>query len=127
MLVLAAPMPAGAASPTPSQAEIPFANMGGIWDWAADGTRGIYIQALNRQWYYARLLAPCINLPFAERVGFVAEPGSGAFDKFSSIVVRGQECPVVSLTRSGPPPAQAKRWRGRQDTHEAARGAGNAR
>jgi hypothetical protein len=109
------------------QAEIPFANLGGIYDWAADGDRGIYIQSINRQWYYAKLFAPCINLPFAERVGFVAEPGSGAFDRFSSIIVRGMECPVQSLTKSGPPPAKDKLWRSRQNTHQASRGSDTSR
>ena len=104
---------ASLASPQ-AQAVIPFANLGGIYDWAADGTRGIYIQSINRHWYYAKLLGPCIDLPFALRVGFVTEPGNGNFDRFSSILVRGQECPVVSLTRSGPPPGSDHRWRSRQ-------------
>ncbi len=104
-----------------AQAVIPFANLGGIYDWAADGDRGIYIQSISRQWYYAKLFAPCINLPFAVRVGFVTEPGNGNFDRFSSILVRGQECPVVSLTRSGPPPSKDHRWRSGKNTHEASR------
>lgn len=130
--VLAAPtLAAGSESPgahssasSTQQAVIPFANLGGIYDWAADGTRGIYIQSLNRQWFYAKLFAPCIDLPFALRVGFVTEPASGAFDRFSSIVVRGQECPVSSLTKSGPPPSRDKRWRSHGNTHPAAKGDG---
>jgi len=88
--------------------------MGGIYDWAAAGDRGIYIESIDRQWYNAKLLAPCINLPFALRVGFVSEPGNGNFDRFSSILVRGQECPVISLSKSGPPPVQDKRYRSSQ-------------
>lgn len=92
-------------------ASIPFANHGGIYDWAADGDRGVYIESLDRKWYYAKLLAPCIDLPFAQRVGFITEPGSGDFDKFSAILVRGQECQVVSLIPSQPPDPKHQRWR----------------
>ena len=93
-------------------ASIPFASMGGIYDWAADGNSALYIQSINKQWYHVQLLAPSFDLPFAERIGFVSEPGSGTFDKFSSILVRGQEYPVKSITKSGPPPSRAKHFRG---------------
>jgi len=35
------------------------------------------------------IAAPGVYLPFAIRVGFVTEPGSGNFDRFPSILVRG--------------------------------------
>jgi Family of unknown function (DUF6491) len=111
---LAMPCPAAAAPPNSDNASIAFANQGGIYDWAADGDHGIYIESLDRKWYYAKLFAPCIDLPFAQRVGFVTEPGSGDFDKFSSILVRGQECHVVSFTRSQPPDSKHQRWRKHQ-------------
>ena len=97
---------------TDGNASIPFANLHGIYDWSPDGTQGVYIQSIDRQWYHAQLFAPCLDLPFAQRIGFVTEPGSGAFDRFSSILVHGMECPVKSLTRSAPPPANARHWRG---------------
>lgn len=106
--------PALGASPTDkpktADASIPFANFGGINDWRADGDNAIYIQGRSRKdWYRATLFGPCIGLPFAEKVGFVSEP-SGSFDKFSSIVVRGQECQVQTLVKlDGPPPAKAKK------------------
>ena len=89
-------------------AEIPFANLGGIQDWQADGDYGLYIQGRSRKdWYYAKLFAPCIDLPWAERIGFVSEP-TGTFDKFSSILVNHRECRVDSLVRSEAPPKKAK-------------------
>ena len=100
------------------QVEIPFANFN-IYDWAADGERGIYIETLDHHWYYAKLFGPCINLPFATRVGFVTEPGNGVFDRFSSIIVQGQQCPVESLTKSGAPAARYKRWRNREGSKQA--------
>jgi hypothetical protein len=95
-------------------ARIPFANLGGIRDWSADGDRAIYIQASSGNWYRAELLGRCLDLPFANRVGFVAEPASGAFTRFSSILVRGRECAVRSLTPSAPPSSKAKHWKDMQ-------------
>lgn len=111
------------AATRPSQAgnaAIPFVNLGNVYDWASDGRRGIYIQTLDRSWYYAKTLAPCFNLPFALSVGFVVKPAGGSFDKFSSIVVQGEVCPIRSVRRSGPPPSDAKRWR-RRHPHKPVR------
>src|SRR5262245_54634578 len=88
-----------AARPRGPEAEIHFANLGGIWDWRADGDKGLYVQGRDRQWYYATLMSPCFDLPFAERVGFVTEPG-GDFDKFSAILVNHHDCQVISLVKS---------------------------
>lgn len=92
----------------PEQAEIPFAKMGGIRDWQADGDRALYVQGRNQQWYRAELMGSCMDLPFVERIGFVIEP-NGEFDRWSSIVVHGQECVLTSLTESGPPREKAGR------------------
>ncbi|HVY83228.1 MAG TPA: DUF6491 family protein [Steroidobacteraceae bacterium] len=92
-----------ASADAPKHAEIPFANMGAIRDWQADGDQALYVQGRNQQWYHAELMGPCMELPFAERIGFVVEP-SGDFDRWSSIVVRGQQCVLTSFTESGPPP-----------------------
>lgn len=86
---------------------IPFANYGGINDWRADGSSALYIQGRNRRWYRAELMTSCIDLPFAEHVGFVVEP-SGEFDRFSAIIVRGQRCLLKSLTESAAPPSKNK-------------------
>jgi hypothetical protein len=68
--------------------------------------RTLLIQAQNRQWFKATLFAPCIDLPFAERVGFESN-ADGSFDKFSSIRVRNQKCPILSLVPTEAP-AKAK-------------------
>jgi hypothetical protein len=52
-------------------------------------------------------MSPCIDLPFAERIGFETNP-DGSFDKFSSIKVRNQRCPLVSLTKTAPPAKKSK-------------------
>ena len=102
--VLAAALPTAQAT---SEASIAFANFGGIRDWRADGHRALYVQARNKQWYRAELAGYCQDLPQALSIAFVSEP-TGDFDRYSSIVVRGQRCLLKSFAESAPPPAKAQ-------------------
>jgi Family of unknown function (DUF6491) len=69
------------------EASIPFANHGGIYDWHPNGNKGIWVQAANRQWYYATFFGgECFGLDTAPRVGFVTEV-TGEFNRWSSIIV----------------------------------------
>lgn len=77
-------------------ASIAFANHGGIRNWEAISDRIVLIEGSHRKWFLATLLAPCSGLRFTETVGFVTEP-SGSFDRFSSILVRGQKCQLESF------------------------------
>ncbi|ARR52881.1 hypothetical protein HY78_05180 [Rhizorhabdus wittichii DC-6] len=97
---------ADAAAKGPPEASIPFANHGSIDNWQADGRDALYVQGPGRQWYHARLMAPCQDLPFANAIGFETR-GTSDFDRFSTIVVRGQRCPVQSVVKSGAPPKKA--------------------
>tara|TARA_R110000868_G_scaffold18366_7_gene80917 strand:- start:626 stop:979 length:354 start_codon:yes stop_codon:yes gene_type:complete len=85
------------------QARIHFVNHGAIRDWQPDGERGLWIKANHRQWYYADLMFRCTGLDFVNSIGFDTGP-AGSFDKFSSVVVDGQKCPVASVVKSDPPP-----------------------
>jgi uncharacterized protein DUF6491 len=97
---------ASAETSVPAEQSIPFANHGGIRDWAADGDHGLWIQDLHRHWYYAKLMAPCLGLDFAQTIGFDTHP-QDRFDHFSSIVVPGNgRCAVASLRASGMPPSK---------------------
>jgi hypothetical protein len=95
------------AKPASEDVSIPFARLGGIDDWRADGNEALYIKGRGKRWYHAKLMSPCIGLNFAEKIGFVVEP-SGSFDKFSAIVVEGRVCNVVSLVRSAKPEPKTK-------------------
>lgn len=95
-----------------ADARIPFANSGGIRDWHPDGTRGLYVQDAHRRWYYATLFGPCFDLPYTESVAFLTR-GTDSLDKFSAVAVRGQRCQFSSLVVSGPPPAKARRHKGK--------------
>lgn len=98
--------PAGAAAQP--QASIAFANHGGIYDWRVIDDRTVLIEALDRQWYKATLMSPCINLTFAQRLGFETNP-DGSFDKFSAIRLHHQICPLTSLVKTAPPGKKSKR------------------
>jgi hypothetical protein len=111
----AAPAPAtsSAATSAPAtraaaaQAQIPFANQGGIWNWQVVDDKTVLIQDRSRNWYKATLMVNCFNLPFAQRLGFETNP-SGTFDKFSAIQFGDQRCPLISLVATPAPARKAK-------------------
>jgi len=98
-IALIAAVPAFAEDVTPSakpDSEIPFADLGGISGWNADGDKGLFIQGNNGKWYYAEMMGYCPNLANAETIAFASKP-TGSFNKFSSIIVDHKECRVKSL------------------------------
>lgn len=110
-LVAAAGVALATEAPPPSSSPyIPFANHGGIRDWKADRDQGLWVQDVHRRWYYAKLMAPCTGLDFAETIAFDTRP-EGRFDQFSAIIVPGPtggRCVVQSFTVSGAPPGKSK-------------------
>jgi hypothetical protein len=96
-----------AAAPAPAaEAQIPFAKRN-IWNWQVVDDQTVLIQDQGRRWYKATLFGHCINLSFADRIGFDSNP-SGTFDKFSAILVREQRCPLRSLVETTAPPKKLK-------------------
>jgi hypothetical protein len=93
-------------TPSGEQASIPFGRSQ-IYSWQVANDRSIYIETNNRQWYKADLMGHCIDLPFAQHVGFGFN-ADGSFDRFSTIYSRGQNCPVTSLTQVDMPPSGKK-------------------
>ena len=91
------------AAEPPPQAQIPFANRGGIYNWQAENDRSLLIEDQHHQWYRATLMNFCESLNFADSIGF--EPGnpSGTFDKFSSIRLGHRTCPLTSLVAAPAP------------------------
>jgi len=81
-----------------------FAALGGIRDFRPDGDAGIYIEGRNNQWYHADFFAPCYALRFHETVGFVIDP-TDTLDRFSSILVAGDQCYFKSFEKTDKPGA----------------------
>jgi len=109
LLLAAVPLPALAAPAHPaSEASIPFANHGGVWDWRSDGDRTVYFEGSHRNWYKATLFAPAIDLPFVDYIGIDSSP-NGTLDKWSAIYIHGQRYPFSSFVKvDGPPAKHAK-------------------
>ena len=85
-------------------ASIPFADHGGIYDWRANGNVGLWVQALNRQWYYATFMGTCWGLDTAPSIGFVTDV-TGEFDRWSSVIVPHQpRCHLSTFEQSAAPP-----------------------
>ena len=79
-----------------------------IWNWQVIDDQTLLIESNSHQWYKAKLLSPCLDLPFAERIGFESN-ADGSFDKFSSIVARERTCHLMSLTQTSVPPRKGAR------------------
>lgn len=107
------------------QVTIPFADHGGIRDWRAIDRNTLLVQGNGNRWYRVELFAPCFDLPFADRVGFKSNV-TGEFDRFSSVIVRGQRCQVQSVTSAPPPPKKLKKGEDPDAAAKAAPATGEA-
>jgi hypothetical protein len=114
LLLLAAAVAAPTLAEPPverSQASIPFANhRHAIRDFEAPNDEIVYLQDRQRRWYRADL-GHCFGLKWAHSIGYDTRDGT-SLDSFGAILVDGQRCPIVSLTRSEGPPGKAKKAKG---------------
>ncbi|HEV7659952.1 MAG TPA: DUF6491 family protein [Allosphingosinicella sp.] len=111
LLALFATAPALAlAAPPPADREvrIPFVQFGAIRSFRADGDRIVYLQGRRHVWYRAELNGPCLNLPFALRIG-LDQRYSSTLDNSSSLLVEGERCRIMSLVQADPPPRRGRR------------------
>jgi hypothetical protein len=86
-----------AASRPARAAEIPFASLGQIRDFAPQKDGALLIEAVGGKTYRAEFLNRCIGLRFAEEISFVVD-ARGTFDRFSSVIVGHERCFVKSLS-----------------------------
>jgi hypothetical protein len=111
ILAAAAAVPA-LASPAPvaeEQVSIPFANHPrSIRTFEAPTDDILYLQDRQRRWYRAEIGGPCFGLRWAQAIGYDTRNGL-SLDRFSSILVGRERCPIVSLTRSDGPPRKHKK------------------
>ncbi|WP_380872217.1 hypothetical protein ACFB49_31600 [Sphingomonas sp. DBB INV C78] len=100
------------AQPAPAtatkEASIPFVGSGSIRNYRAIDRRTLLVEDVHGKWYRAELMSDCLDLTYAQAIGFDVR-GTNSFDKFSSIIVRGQNCPLRSLVPSEAPPKKAKK------------------
>jgi hypothetical protein len=118
----AATIAAEGAAQKPAEVSIPFVDHNNIRDWQADRMEGVWIQDQRREWYYARLLGPCIGLDWALSIGFITGGAAGQLDRFSSILVPNEgRCQITSLTRSEAPPPSVKKKKHKVTDEKAAK------
>ncbi len=87
------------------ESSIIFPSDSTIRNWRADRDRGIWIEGRRGEWHYGTFVGFCRDLDFAHAIG-VETRGAGRLDKFASIVVRGERCPLSSFVTSAPPPSK---------------------
>ena len=97
-------------SAKPQEARIAFPGLR-LRNFRAEGRDVVYLQDQKRDWYRAELIGPCTGLPFAQAIG-IDTRGASSFDRFSAVVVEGDRCPLLSLTRSEAPPRKKAKKRG---------------
>ncbi|WP_246156077.1 DUF6491 family protein [Sphingorhabdus profundilacus] len=102
------------------ESKIIFPHHDAIRNFEADGSDGVWLEDRQRRWYYAELMGGCHDLDFAQAIGFDTG-GSPHFDKFSSIIVRGQKCPLISLQTSEKPLPRKERLKLRNAAKVAAK------
>jgi len=110
-LIAAALFGAGPASAMPAAApgEARIRNMSDYIEAVVDPQRGVYIQAYDGHWYYARVRDACPRLNRFARLRFDPSPG-GDFDRDSNIRADGWRCQIAAVDPSdGPPRARRRR------------------
>ncbi|MEA3065015.1 MAG: hypothetical protein QOJ27_1461 [Sphingomonadales bacterium] len=109
-LFLALLAAAAPAVPPRDEASIPFVSQPrSIRSFNAPSDDLLYLQDRQGRWYRAEIGGPCIGLSWANAIGYDTR-GSLSLARGASILVEGQRCMIVSLTRSEAPP---RRHRGK--------------
>ncbi|MDZ3830475.1 MAG: DUF6491 family protein [Sphingopyxis sp.] len=90
------------------EASIVFPGDSSIRNWRADRDRGLWIQDRRGNWYYGSFLGSCRDIDFAHAIG-VETRGTARLDRFSTIIVRGERCPLHSFVTSEGPPSKKVR------------------
>ncbi len=100
----AAPAPAAPPAPDRAEASIPFVGQPrSIRSFRAVGDDLVYLKDRRGRWYRARLGGACLGLRWANAIGYDTRGGL-SLARGGSLLVDGERCLIVSLTRSEAPP-----------------------
>jgi len=103
-VLAAAPFSLSAAESHSAGADAAFLEHAAMRNWQADGERGLWIQARNLRWFYARFAHVCHGLSSTNSLTFETL-ASGRIDRTSAVMTPGGgRCPVQTFARSGAPP-----------------------
>jgi hypothetical protein len=105
-MLASVPMTVTIAEPNPTavRATAAFVNRAEMIKWVADGELGLWIQARDLKWFYARFTGVCQGVSSTNSLMFNTG-ASGNIDRTSSVTVpAGGRCRLRSLVPSGGPP-----------------------
>lgn len=95
-----------------------------IRNFEADGDKGIWIEDLQRRWYYGVFKGRCARLENARGIGYDTG-GSSKFDKSSTIFVDDDFCQLTSFVTSEKPLSRKERTRIAREAVEEAKASTN--
>lgn len=108
-LLAAAASPADPPPAPRGEVSIPFVSQPrSIRSFNAPSDDLVYLKDRQGRWYRAELGGACFGLRWANAIGYDTRGGL-SLSRGSSILVDGQNCMIVSLTRSEPPPRKRKK------------------
>lgn len=89
------------------ESSITFPNSATIKNWRADGENGLWVQDRKGDWYYGKFAVICRNADFALAIG-IDNRGTSTLDRFATVIVGRERCPLISFISSAPPPTKAE-------------------
>lgn len=95
-----------------------------IRNFEADSDKGIWIEDLQRRWYYGAFKGRCTRLEHAGGIGYDTH-GSSRFDKSSSIFVDDDFCDLTSFVTAEKPLPRKERKRLAKEAAAKAKAATN--
>ncbi len=81
-----------------------FVSRAQLHDWIADGERGLWIQAGDLRWFYARFTGPCHGLRATNSLVFDTGHSENIDSKSAVIVPGSGRCTVMTFASSDGPP-----------------------
>jgi len=92
------------ADPAVASGSAAFVHQADMRDWLADGERGLWIEAGNGSWFYARFARACHGMNSTNAVAFDT-PATDYIDHSSAVIVPGgMRCSFQSFAPSEGPP-----------------------
>ena len=92
------------ANPAVASGSAAFVHHADMRDWLADGERGLWIEAGNGSWFYARFAGVCHGVNSTNAVAFDT-PATDNIDRRSAVIIPGGiRCRFQSFARSDGPP-----------------------
>jgi len=88
----------------PAEARIPIFQ---IRDFQPRSRETLYVQTRSQKWYRVETMGRCEALPYARNIAVDGRAGS-SLDRFSTLLVGRDRCPVASVVRSEAPPSRMR-------------------